>query len=276
MGDLESHLTVSTQRYLSTIRFIMKKLSLVFLGVLSIAALSSAWGRSEETSLSENPVYARLVRSPLAEAKRRKAGKKAGRKSLKKRERQGKKNKGKKSKSGRRKPKNGRRKPKSGRRKPKSGRGSHKTNATMGDSDKCFEKSLTIMRMYKDVISNFEKQKKRMERQNATGVSKAGKAGIFEPVAKKLIEIGGGNKSALACDGSTGNAGAKQLKNLTDVLSACQTDVKKMCGNFTKPNMTKLAECKVLAEEFKKGAQMCLDKSVGSNSNDMDTACECW
>ena len=113
-------MTVSIQRYLSTIQFIMKRLSLVFLGVLSIAALSSAWGRSEETSLSENPVYARLVRSPLAEAKRRKTGKKAGRKSLKKRERQGKKSKGKKSKSGRRKPKNGRRKPKNGRKKQKT------------------------------------------------------------------------------------------------------------------------------------------------------------
>ena len=115
-----------------------------------------------------------------------------------------------------------------------------------------------------------------MEKQNATGVSKAGKAGIFEPVAKKLIEIGGGNKSALACDGSTSNAGAKQLKNLTDVLSACQTDVKKMCGNFTKPNMTKLAECEVLAKEFKTGAQKCLDMSIGGNSVDMDSACECW
>ena len=256
----------------------MKKLSIPLLGVLSFAAVASAFfSSSEEVSLSEDLANSRLARSPLAEAKRRKKGKKAGRKSSR---RGGKKRKGSKSKSARRKPKSARRKPKSGRRKPKSARRKPKKGTRMNEDEDedsiCFEKSITIMRMWKDVISNFEKQMKRMGKQNTTGISKAGKASIFAPVAKKLTETGGGNKSALSCGGNTTNAGAKQLKNLTDVLSACEADVKKMCGNFTKPNMTKLAECKVLAEEFKKGAQMCLDKSVGSNSNDMDTACDCW
>ena len=258
----------------------MKKLSILLLGVLSLAAVASAFfSSSEEVSLSEDLANSRLARSPLAEAKRRKKGKKAGRKSSR---RGGKKRKGRKSKSARRKPKSARRKPKSGRRKPKSARRKPKKGTRMNEDEDededsiCFEKSITIMRMWKDVISNFEKQMKRMGKQNTTGISKAGKAAIFAPVAKKLTETGGGNKSALSCGGNTTNAGAKQLKNLTDVLSACEADVKKMCGNFTKPNMTKLAECKVLAEEFKKGAQMCLDKSVGSNSNDMDTACDCW
>merc|ERR1711981_834432 len=58
----------------------MNKLCLIFLGVLAIAAIVSAWDHEEDSSLSEELASSRLVRS--AEARRRK-GRKNGRKASK-------------------------------------------------------------------------------------------------------------------------------------------------------------------------------------------------
>ena len=52
----------------------MNKLCLIFLGVLAIAAIVSAWDNEEDSSLSEELAPSRLVRSADA---RRKNGKKA-------------------------------------------------------------------------------------------------------------------------------------------------------------------------------------------------------
>ena len=276
----------------------MNKLCLVLLGALAIAAIASAWDHEEDTSLSEDLTNSRLVRSPEAEAKRRRKGRKNngkgknpkrsknGKRSSrrKSKKRAGKSKKGTKSKRRGGKSKKGtksrrrggksKKGTKSKNRRTKSGSNSRMSGKAV--SDTCFENALTIMRMWKDVISNFESQKKRMARQNSTGANKSGKKGIFGPVALRLIEIGGGNKSAPSCGGKTNNNGAKQLKNLTDTLNACESNVHKMCSNFSKPNMTKLSACAVLADSFKKGAQKCLDLTIGSNAKDTDTACTCW
>merc|ERR1712038_435515 len=213
----------------------MSKLCLLVLGVLSIAALAAAWDQQDDTSLSEDLANSRLVRSPEAAAKRKRKNKpkRSG----------GKLKKGRKSKNGKRSSRRGRKSRKSKRKGGKSKKGSKSSRRTKSGSgrtvsDTCLEKSITIMRMWKDVISNFEKQKKRMEKQNGTGASKSSKKGAFAPIGLRLISVGGGNKSALSCGGKTNNAGAKQLKNLTDILSACATNIHKMCGNFSKPNMT--------------------------------------
>ena len=104
-------------------------------------------------------------------------------------------------------------------------------------SDICLEQSLTVMKMWKDVISNFEKQKKRMEKQNVTGGNKSGKKGVFAPTARRLVDLGGGNKSELSCAGRTDNNGALQLKNLTDTLFDCEDDVHKACNPSTFPQV---------------------------------------
>merc|ERR1712156_1318368 len=251
----------------------MSKLCLLVLGVLSIAALAAAWDHQDDTSLSEDLANSRLVRSPEAAAKRKRKNKpkRSGRKSKK----------GRKSKSGKRSNRRGRKSRKSKRKGGISKKGSKSSRRTKSGSgrtvsDTCLEKSITIMRMWKDVISNFEKQKKRMEKQNGTGASKSSKKGAFAPIELRLISVGGGNKSALSCGGKTNNAGAKQLKNLTDILSACATNIHKMCGNFSKPNMTKLSTCSKLAESFKKGAQKCLDMSIGATKTNTTAACACW
>merc|ERR1711936_247406 len=256
----------------------MSKLCLLVLGVLSIAALAAAWDHQEDTSLSEDLANSRLVRSPAAAAKRERKNKPKGS--------GGKLKKGRKSKSGkrssRRKTRRGERKSRKSKRKGgKSKKGSKSSRRTKSGSgrtvsDTCLEKSITIMRMWKDVISNFEKQKKRMEKQNGTGASKSSKKGAFAPIGLRLISVGGGNKSALSCGGKTNNAGAKQLKNLTDILSSRATNIHKMCGNFSKPNMTKLSTCSKLSESFKKGAQKCLDMSIGATKTNTTAACACW
>ena len=145
-------------------------------------------------------------------------------------------------------------------------------------SDDCFEKSHAIMKMWKDVIANFDKQSKRMEKQNGTGESKAGKKGEFKHAAHKLVTAGGGNKSALSCAGSTDNSGAAQMKNLTDFLNGCEDAIHDECNatNFHLVNQTKLMACKEVADAFKTGAEECLGKTVGAKKTRTADACTCW
>ena len=230
------------------------------MGVLAIAAIVSAWDNEEDSSLSEELSSSRLVRS--ADARRRKGRK--GRNG--KKARRGKKaRKGKKGRKG----KNGR--------KGKQGRGRERQTGTV--SDACYETTVNIMKMWKDVISNFEKQSKRIEKQNGTGESKSGKKGEFKAHAFKLITAGGGNKSALSCAGVTNNTGAAQMKNLTDFLDGCEDAIHVACNatNFDSIiNTTKLMACKEVAETFKTGAEECMGKTVGAGKTSTADACACW
>merc|ERR1739844_304055 len=222
----------------------MNKLCLIFLGVLAIAAIVSAWDNEEDSSLSEELASSRLVRS--ADARRRK---------------------GKKGRKGRK------------ARKGKKGRKSQSESRCSGrEFSACHETAMTIMKIWKDVVTNFEKQHKRMDKQNGTGESKSGKKGEFKSAAQKLLSVGGGNKSALTCAGLTDNAGAAQMKNLTDHLMGCEDRIHTACNstNFDVVNVTKLEHCKMVIEEFKTGAEECLGQSIGADKAPTDEACNCW
>ena len=78
--------------------------------------------------------------------------------------------------------------------------GSRKVGRTV--SDFCFRQSVTIMKIWKDLVGNFIKQKKRMARQNGTMLSKSEKKGAFTLLAMALLKLGGGNRSNLVCAGS--------------------------------------------------------------------------
>ena len=162
--------------------------------------------------------------------------------------------------------------------KGKKGRKSQSRSRSPGRAvtETCLETSITVMKMWKDVISNFEKQYKRMEKQNGTGSSKSGKKGEFKGAAHILLSAGGGNKSALSCGGSTDNPGAAQLKNLTDTLEACEESIHAACNasNFDLVNNTKLTICKSVADTFKTGAEECLGKTVGADKTSTDDACD--
>ena len=90
----------------------------------------------------------------------------------------------------------------------------------------------------------------------------AGKKGLFAPIARRLVEIGGGNKSDLSCGGEKDNDGAKQLANLTETLFKCEIEVNTSCNtaNFHKPNMTLINKCEDLVDTFKTAATDCLNK----------------
>ena len=199
----------------------MTRLCLIFCVVLTIAVIAKERGKGEERNISGELVSSRLVRSPAAVAKRRK---------MRKQERKGKKNRRTKSVS--------------------------RTNSR-AVSDSCFEQVVTIMKMWKDVISNFEKQKKRMEKQNGTGSNKSGKKGAFTGVYQNLVSAGGGDKTNLTCAGSSDSEGAAWLTSLTSSLAACETDISSACdpASWPQPDMTKVVMCEELATKFTTGAQ---------------------
>merc|ERR1711874_359616 len=97
-------------------------------------------------------------------------------------------------------------------------------------SNDCLENAWTIMRMWKDVIANFHKQKIRMARQIQTGASKFNKSQVFVGAFQNLMFAGGNNNDNLTCKNSTTNSGAVQLKNLTTTLSLCSSEITKSCN----------------------------------------------
>merc|ERR1712088_720543 len=282
----------------------MNKLFLIFLGVLAIAAIVSALDNEEDSSLSGDLASSRLVRS--ADARRRKGrkvsggkGRKArrggkGRKARKggngrKARKGGKGRKGRKAKKGRKgrknrkngkkakKGKNGR-KARKGRKGGKKGRKSQSGSRSSGKTatDVCLHTAVTVMKVWKDVVSNFWRQHTRMEKFNTTGGSKNGKGGVFKSAAHKLLTVGGGNKTNLKCSGVNNNTGAAQLKNLTNFLFSCEASVHKVCNltNFNKlANATKLKACYKTATTFETLAQDCLDDVIDDSTDD---ACACW
>merc|ERR1712088_744546 len=227
------NIKVTTNSYLK-----MNKLFLIFLGVLAIAAIVSAWDNEEDSSLSEELASSRLVRSAGNRRKNARKGRKGGKgKKAGNRKKARKGRKGRKAKKG----KKGRKGRKGQGRKSQSGaRSDGRASAT------CFDTSHTIMKIWRDLVINFDKQSKRMEKQNGTGLSKHSKKGEFVAVVHRLLSVGGGNKSAPSCSGSTTNPGAAQLKNLTDSLHECETSVDMACNstNFEiLVNDTKLVQC---------------------------------
>ena len=98
---------------------------------------------------------------------------------------------------------------------------------------KCLESATTIMRRWKDVGANFEKQAIRFEKKIHASIKKLQKKGAFEPIAKKLIEIGGGNKTGLTCAGSSTSAGAEQLTNITTTLMECENEINATYGRIS-------------------------------------------
>ena len=199
----------------------MTRLCLIFCVVLTIAVIAQERGNEGEKNMSEELTSSRIVRSPEAEAKKKKMKKE------KKKNRKGTKSHGTQSVS---------------------------RTSSRAVSDSCFEQVVTIMKMWKDVISNFQKQKKRIEKQIGTGINKSGKKGAFSGVYQKLLSAGGGDKTNLTCSATEGTS---QLTNLTSSLFACQTDISSACdpASWPQPNMTKVMRCEGLATKFITGAQ---------------------
>merc|ERR1711884_584838 len=154
----------------------------------------------------------------------------------------------------------------------KNNKGTRKSARTIDGV--CLESAVTAMRRWKDVVTNFEKQKKRIDKQSEIAGKKSGKQSVFGPIALKLVDLGGGNKSALTCSGSATSEGALQLTNLTSTLFDCEVAVNASCTtDFPMPNMTFVDECVNASATFVAAAEACLTLSKEATAAD---ACTCW
>merc|ERR1712241_1545636 len=108
-------------------------------------------------------------------------------------------------------------------RRGKARAGSTKSNATVALT--CLKTALQLLKFQKDNVNNFLARHVRQQRQNALSTKKKGKKGEYAEPAARLIQSGGDNKSNLTCGGSTTSEGAKQLLNLTDLLSGCSEKI---------------------------------------------------
>merc|ERR1712079_450071 len=278
------------------------KICLILFGLLVALAVLSAAENSEENSLSalsEEVASARLTRE--AEAGKRKRNNKAKRsKKNKKNKKKGKKakkgKKGKKAKKGRKNKKGKNRKNRKGKKSKKNkkgkrkgrknNRGKKRNNKNRGNrkngnrksartvNGKCLETAMLGMNRWRLVVANFNKQKTRIAKQAEIAKKKEGKKAVFAPIALKLVDLGGGNKSALSCSGSTTSSGAKQLTNLTNTLFACEVAVNKSCStSFPAPNKTFVDACATDIKLFETLAAGCYSLSKEATA---DKACTCW
>merc|ERR1711971_1421147 len=261
----------------STSSFIMnsKACLLVFGFLLIFVILACAGEENNDNSLSEEIESSRVIREADAGKKNRRERRKR---------RKGNKGKNASKKKGRKPKKSGR---KSNKNVKKSGRRNSKRQGKKNTQlrkktrmqgrtvdGKCLESAVKSMRKLEKVVANFDKQMIRVEKQAAIAAKKGDKKAVFGPIALKLIDVGGGNESALTCAGSSDSAGAKQLKNLTDTLMLCETEVNKTCKmDIPKPNATLITACNTSTKAFRKMAEECFSKSKEDTAMD---ACTCW
>merc|ERR1712172_142079 len=225
MGRSDPGLTTSTSADITNQSNMRSNLRLVLFGLLGLIALSAVLAEPEEESLSQDlAVASRVARSP--EKGRNKMGKKKkGKNGLKGRKLGNKKARGSKRKGtngndrkakggnagkGRKRARGQKRRIKNAR--GKNPRGQKKAEGRTTVSSTCFESAVSYMKMWKDIVGNFERQVNRMTKQNKTGGNKSGKKGAFAPTGHRLVDIGGGNRSNLSCGGQYGNSGAAQLQ----------------------------------------------------------------
>jgi len=228
---------------------------LVFGFLLIFVILACAGEESNDNSLSEEIESSRVIRDAEAGGKRKKS--RRNRKKNKGKKRIGKKGKG--------------------RRKGNVRRNRNRKLTKMSGRQvdgKCLESAVKSMRKLEKVVANFDKQMTRVKKQGEIACKKSGKKGNFKHLVQKLVDVGGGNASALTCSGSADSDGAKQLKNLTDTLKMCESEVNKTCSmNLPKPNMTLVDACNTSTKAFRKMAEDCFTKSKEDTATD---ACTCW
>ena len=266
------------------------KISLFLFGILVTLAVFAVAENSEENSLSEEVNSSRLARSADEDAgrnKRRKnkknsrRSKKNSRKSAKK---TAKKNKSIKSqKTDKKAAKKAERKEKKAARKEKKNKTSKTNKSNKSQKERqssrtvdgtCLESATIAMNRWRGVVANFNKQKTRIEKQSEIAAKKGDKKAVFAPIALKLVDLGGGNKSALTCSGSADSDGAKQLTNLTQTLFDCEVQVNKSCSmDFPAPNMTFVDQCTMDIEMFENKTSECYKMSKAETADD---ACNCW
>ena len=142
--------------------------------------------------------------------------------------------------------------------------------ATACMNETCINTAMSYMKIMKDKVSNFLRQKTRIGKYKTTSGNKAGKKGLFGPILNRIREAGGGNSSNLRCNGDNSGAGAKQLKNLTSLLGACEENINTSCNaNLPVINTTEHDLCHTAMTAFANLTKDCQMKTG-------EEACTCW
>lgn len=137
-------------------------------------------------------------------------------------------------------------------------------------NETCINTAMSYMKIMKDKVSNFLRQKTRVSKYSTTSGNKAGKKGIFGPILNRIREAGGGNSSNLKCNGDNSSAGAKQLANLTSLLGACEDEIHTACSeSHPTINQTEHDLCDAEMSSFSDLTKDC-QKKTGKE------ACACW
>ena len=155
-------------------------------------------------------------------------------------------------------------------RKKETMRGSVRQTACNADEE-CLALASKYIKQVKDKVKNFNVQKARIDKASSLATSKAGKKGDFSADLARLKEAGGGNSSALKCQGQETGAGQGALKGAVVALEACQDNIKAACEN-EKPvyNSTEADACETKMKTFSDAVDGCIKET------DATKVCACW
>ena len=107
-------------------------------------------------------------------------------------------------------------------------------------TDTCVQTAVTYMKLLKDKVGNYIKQKSRLERQKSTADKKAAKKSLFKSTLNRLVDASGGNASKPTCGGAASGSGVDQIKNLTNTLKECEAEIEDSCADLPPLNMTEV------------------------------------
>ena len=134
----------------------------------------------------------------------------------------------------------------------------------------CVDNAIKYMNMLKSKVVNFNKQKARIAASKKQAGGKAGKKGLFKGLVLKIKEAGGGNSSALKCNGKAGTAGALKFDNLTSELGACEAAINKSCNtDLPAINQTEIDTCSTAIDAF----VSLTDPAIAAKG---EAACKLW
>ena len=153
---------------------------------------------------------------------------------------------------------------KKGRKKGKKNRKNRKAKKSNRQSEcltkECLETSIKYQTKLKDKVGNFLKQKERIEKYIKVTNNKgaAEKTTTFSKVVKRLRTSGGGNSSALSCQGSSTSPAAKKLTVLVNDMNKCKDDITTKCvKELPAYNATVAADCILAMDNFTNSLDKC-------------------
>ena len=134
----------------------------------------------------------------------------------------------------------------------------------------CVDLAVSINELMRFKATNFQKQIKRILTKRSIGAKKSSKGNVFKSALTRLI-VTGGNLSDPVCAGSTNNTGARQIANLSETLTNCETNITAHCNpkNMPSLNLTFIEACETSIEAFEAFIAKCSALSGAA-------ACSCW